>query len=460
MKPGTTHLLLRAPIRLIVVTGLAFTFLLSAYPPPIRAQGFSVENKSEPSVVAAGPFVSLQGRFSIALPQQQHGFRGLSIPTPIGTATGDAYEWRMKEGAFTAGYVDAAKSLDDLETSKSIFAGVREGMERLAKESGGKLVSDKQIELNKHQARELRFEFFTGLLIYRIYLVSSRLYQVVVMLKSDQRVHEAIAVKVLDSFKILNEEEVATARKEQAAKAQPSPLPQEPVAPRIGSDAQDEGLRGRVKTVFTESQDLSGAWTVQTRKPNSMAYYNERGNLTKKESYDYQGNLSDITVYGYLDGARVSDWESIRQEYNPPPMMIRSPAVEAAPKYDSRYSHKFTFKSDDKKRLTEKTSLGNDGKLWLRYVYNYSGNQREELVYSANGSLNQRYLSLLDDQGNEVEETIFETRDGSIRSKQQYAYVFDSHGNWTKRTTSKWVTKDGRSSHEPQHVYYRTIIYY
>ena len=104
--------------------------------------------------------------------------------------------------------------------------------------------------------------------------------------------------------------------------------------------------------------------------------------------------------------------------------------------------------------------MGNDSKLWLRYVYNYSGNQREELVYSADGSLNQRYLSVLDEKGNEVEETIFEARDGSIRSKHSYAYEFDSHGNWTKRTTSKWVTKDGRSSYEPQYVYYRTITYY
>ncbi|MFN2511939.1 MAG: hypothetical protein ABR568_10915 [Pyrinomonadaceae bacterium] len=460
MKPGTTHLLLGIPIRLLVVTGLTVTLVLSIYSPPISAQEFSVENKSAPSVVGAGTFVSLQGRFSIALPQQQHGFRGLSIPTPTGIATGDSYDWRMKEGAFTAGYVDAAQPLDDAEMSERAFASVRESMEKLAKESGGKLVSEKQIELNKHPGRELRVAFLAGLVIYRIYIVSRRLYQVAVMLKSDQQVYEGVAVKVLNSFRILNEDAVATARKEQAVKAQLSSLPQEPVAPRIGSDAQDEGLRGPVKTVFTESEDLSGTWSVQTRKPNSMDYYNERGNLTKSESYDYKENLADITAYGYLDGARVSDSESIQQEYNPPPIIVGPPAGKAMPKYDPRYSYKFTFKYDDKKRLTEQTWIGNDGKLWLRYVYKYTGNQREELVYSADGSLNQRYLSILDDKGNEVEQTIFETANGSIRSKESYAYVFDSQHHWTKRTTSKRVTKEGRSSYEPQHVYYRTITYY
>lgn len=140
--------------------------------------------------------------------------------------------------------------------------------------------------------------------------------------------------------------------------------------------------------------------------------------------------------------------------------MVGPPPGEAKPKYDARYSYKFTFKYDDKKRLTEKTWLHNNGKLWLRYVYNYSGNQKESLVYSADGSLNQRYLVILDDKGNKIEETIFETRDGSVSGKLSYAYEFDSHGNWTKRTTSKWVTKDGRSSSEPQAVYYRTISYY
>ncbi len=443
-----------------ITAALALSCSLSFFPPIVRAQGLIVQNKSAPSAVGAGPFVSLQGRFSLGLPQQPHGFRGLSIPTPVGKATGDSYEWRMKEGAFTVGYVDAAQPLDDAEISKRVFAGVREGMEEAAKNSGGKLISEKQIELNKHPGQELRFKFLSGLVIYRFYLVSRRLYQMAAMLSADQQLDEGIAVSVLDSFKVLREDGVATLRKEQAAKAEPSPLPQEPVAPRIGTDAHDEGLRGRVKTVLTESQDLSGTWSLQTRKPNSMEYYNEGGNLTRRESYDYKGNLSDLTVFGYLDGTRVSRFETIRREYNPPPMMIARPLGEPAPKYDSRYSYKFSFKYDEKKRLIEKTWIGNDGTLWMRYVYNYTSNQREGLVYSANGSLNQRYLSILDDKGNEVEGTSFETREGSIRYKYSYTYEVDSHGNWTKRTTSKMVTKVGRTNHEPQNIYYRSITYY
>ena len=116
-----------------------------------------------------------------------------------------------------------------------------------------------------------------------------------------------------------------------------------------------------------------------------MDYYNERGNLTRRESYDYKGNLSEITVYGYLDGARVADWNTIPRDYNPPLIMIASPPGEAKPKYDPRYKTKYAYRYDDKNRLAEKISWVMTGSCRFRYVYKYSGNQREDLAYSAGG---------------------------------------------------------------------------
>jgi hypothetical protein len=49
----------------------------------------------------------------------------------------------------------------------------------------------------------------------------------------------------------------------------------------------------------------------------------------------------------------------------------------------------------------------------------------------------------------------------SVRTRYSYAYdSFDAQGNWVKRTTSEWVTKDGKSSFAPSHVTCRTITYY
>src|SRR6185503_15966657 len=103
---------------------------------------------SAPSVIGAGTFVSLEGRFSIALPQMKHGFRPLSVETPSGRATGDAYVWAMKEGNYTAGFVDAPEAWDEPETSKRVLTNLREGMASFATSNKGKLVSEKSIELD------------------------------------------------------------------------------------------------------------------------------------------------------------------------------------------------------------------------------------------------------------------------------------------------------------------------
>jgi hypothetical protein len=82
-------------------------------------------------------------------------------------------------------------------------------------------------------------------------------------------------------------------------------------------------------------------------------------------------------------------------------------------------------------------------------------------VYSEDGSLNQKYVETLDARGVEVEESFFDVKTGAVRTKYSYAYdSFDRQGNWTKRTTSKWVTKGGRQELAPDSVTYRTITYY
>ena len=439
-----------------ILTGLSLAvFVAEAF-----AQGFSVESKSPPSVVGAGPFVSLEGRFSIALPADTHGFRPVAINSPAGKLTGDAYSWTMKEGSFTAGFADAAQSIDDAETVAKIFSNIREGMSSWAISKNGRLASDRQFDMDKHPGLEVKLEFPEGNLWQRLCVESNRIFQLVVLVKSNQLSDEAAALKALDTFKILSAAEASAALKAKVAAAEPDPLPQEPVAARAGSDAADDRLRGAVKTVFEESESLTGTSTVSGRKPSSMEYYNKAGNLTKEELYDYKGNLFEITVYGYIDGARVSSFRTIQRNYNPPPMMAPAPPGAAPTKSDSRYSNKYTFRYDDQKRLIEKTWFLNTGQTTARDVYKYSGNQLEALFYSRDGSLNRRLVATVDDKGNKIEETEYQTLDGSIRDKYSFAYEFDSNGNWTKRVASKWVTKDGKSSYVPDYIRYRTITYY
>jgi hypothetical protein len=284
----------------------------------------------------------------------------------------------------------------------------------------------------------------------------------VAVIKNSQRESESVAVGALDSFKLLSDAEVTQRRLEKVAKAEPSPLPQQPVAPRNGSDASDEGLRGRVKSVLTESQDLSGTKSTQGRKRDSFTTYNEHGNILRAEWYDDTGIVDHITVYGFIDGSRVavSRWIPLESPQSLTGGGIAIPPGWTPPidKSDPRYQDRYEFKYDEKKRLTERSTFRSNGVLAYRFVYKYNENQMERWIYSGD-RLSMRLVFILDDKGNEVERTIF-GRDEHPRSKYSFTYEFDSSGNWTKRTTLKVVTKDGGQQLEPYSVDYRTITYY
>jgi YD repeat-containing protein len=423
------------------------------------SQGFKVERKEPPSVATSGSqqFTSLEGRYTISLPQDISSYQPLSANTPAGKATGEAYNWRMAEGQFSVIYMDRSESVSEPTTANIALDRIRD--QTLAQLAGakGKLIKENSISLSGHIGRELKIELPNGLFIIRIYLVSNRIYQLSVAVSQSQQ--EAGVVKVLDSFQLLTPADIETALKKKIAESTPDPLPQEPAAKKLKSDAEDEGLKGRVKIVTTEEEDLSGTWVVGKRKPSSTYYYNDQGNIVKKELYDYRGNPMDITVYGYIDGDRVSQSKSIRYEYDPPPIMSRPGPAGSETKRDPRYSSKYKYKYDDRGNLTEKEMYLNDGKLWMRFVYKYKDSQKEESVYSSDGSLNQKYLSRLDVKENVIERTDFNVKDNSVRNKYSYTYEFDAKGNWTKRVTNKWVTKDDKTSFEPAWITYRTITY-
>lgn len=430
-----------------------------------HAQGFRIESKTPPVADGSQTFVSLEGRFSIALPKEFSGYNPQAVNTPAGRVENFTYDWKTASGSFLVGYTERPEALEG--AGQRVLDAIRDSL--LAGNKGkAKLLSETTVTLGGHPGRELKLEFADGLATLRIYVVGSRIYQVLASLGNDKKDQEQNAVKILDSFKLLSPADVEAETKRRIAEATPSPLPQEPAARRPKSDAEDAGLKGRVKSVFSEEQDLSGTWTVQKRKPSSAEYYNERGDLTKTELYDYMGNLFQITVYGYIGGERVSDSKEIEHEYNPPPLLVASVAggSKEKSKFDSRYQFKYGYRYDERGRLVEETLYLSSGKLSTRTVHNYKGNQEETLTYDEEGGLNPKHsltdkrVATLDAQGNEIEESYYDTGSNSVKDRYSYAYEFDAQGNWVKRTTSKWATKDGKQQFVPDSVTYRTIIYY
>ena len=410
-----------------------------------------------PSAAGAPRFVSLAGRFSISLADHYKKLSRLIITFPSGGASGNLYEWQTKETTFGVGYADSFQPPKHPQAIKELFDSERERFRTLVAAADGDNAVVKEITIDNHPGIEQRARVSKGSFIQRTYLVSRRIYQTLVVVTNSQR-DESAALGVLDSFKLLTDTEIT----EEALKVLPGPLPQTPEAPRAGSDAEEEGLRGAVKSVRTEVQYPSE--TVFTRgTPRSwLTTYNENGNMVRTDSYDSKNNLERITVFGYLDGSRVSASKYIERDYSPP---VGSGAglggsMPSNREKDPRYQRRFEYKYDDKKRLTEKTEFLSNGEVLYRSVYKYEGNQKEGLLYENDNSPPQRSVYTLDDKGNEIEHIVF-ARDGSIRTKLSHVYEFDSKGSWIKRTTSRTENDEWlRRLMPPTSVHLRTITYY
>jgi hypothetical protein len=408
----------------------------------IAILSFPGESRAQPA--GAPEFVSLEGRFSISLSDRFKQQTKRKMPTPLGDAYGNLYEWQIKEVTFGVGYADTFQPIKQPEAVKQLFDSVTESFTKLAVANNGNVAPVKQITLDNHPGIEHRADISKSSFIQRTYLVSRRIYQTLIVMTNSKR-DESNAIRMLDSFKLLSDAKIT----EEALKVGPGPLPQTPEAPRAGSDAGDENLRGPVKSVRTKIQYPSEGTKY------SLTTYNEKGNKLRTESYDLKNNLELITVYGYLDGSRVSASKFIQREYSPPFVTTGRRSNRDG---DPRYQWRFEFKYDEKKRLTEKTDFLNNGDLSQRYVYKYEGNQKEQSVYLEDGSLSFRSLSVFDGQGNVIEETDF-TRDGAVTAKRSYTYEFDPNGNWTKRTIS-WKVVSERLRRMPPNVLLRTIAYY
>lgn len=409
-------------------------------------------------------FISVIGRFKIDLPKQPHGFLSAVFNTPNGELKGSKFPWRMPDGWFEISYADANSKITLPSNTKFIFDKIRQQI--IEDEGHGELKSEINISLDKNPGIEIKFTRPESLTIVRLYRVENRLYLITAKVFQNAETKESNEErvtrfsKILNSFKLITPKDITDDIERRIADATPSPLPQEPVAQKLKSDAEDHGLKGKVKIVLVESEDLSGTLSVQGRKPSSTSYYNEQGNITKRVLFDYRGNPFDLTVYGYLDGDRVSSSKTIRYEYDPPPMGVIAVPGQPQPAYDPRFDYKYKYRYDDKGRLAEMWMYMSNGELGLRYVYNLKDNQRERLVYSADGKLNQKYVETLDNKRNMIEETIFEVKDDSVRNKYLYTYEFDKQGNWIKKTASKQVIKDGKPFFEPSFLHHRTITYY
>lgn len=245
------------------------------------------------------------------------------------------------------------------------------------------------------------------------------------------------------------------------ADATPAPLPQAGERKKT-TDAEDLRLKGKVKSVTEELEDLSGTWEAQGRHFWWIAEFDERGDFVRRIAFDNRGYPMEVEAYGYVDGVRASKNQQVKGRNvitgGPPPGVV----VSTNKKRDDRFTYKYEFVYSNGNLIEMRYMLSN-GEPGNRVTYERKGNQLEEIIYDHAGVQNRGYVHVFDKKGNEIEEqTIngFYYRSHRGETKQFKYESFDKIGNWTKRITLKAVNEGGKEFYKPWSVTYRTITYY
>lgn len=361
---------------------------LSQPPPPAATGSESGQVKkfagwpSVSSLPVTEQFASLEGRFKIGLPKSISGFAALSPKQTGSSATGQQYTWKFAEGDVVFFFLDFPDI--NLTGSAADLVRITENSKKRITERvpDAKLVSENQSTVNGVPASYFIYDLgLKGFAMVQLFIDKKRVYRIDAAFKD--RKTEKHLTSVFASFSLISQAEVDAelARRYEAMK--PVPLPQAPAVSRTTSDAQDEGLKGKVKKVIEESEDRSGTWGVQGRKTSSVEYYDQSGALTQRDSYDSQGKPFEITVYGYLDGKRVSrskidsDNESTFSELGPPRAATQGPPRKTDPRYE--YSLEYKYENG---KLVECQMIYNNGRKGMRYVYKHSPSLRHPKTVS------------------------------------------------------------------------------
>lgn len=454
----------------ILVIGLLLFFLnlasIAQPPPPPAAPAGSVSVKKwePPSISTLKPddvYQSWEGRFSIRLASRMiSGYSAMTPESAGAPRSGGSYNWRAKEGEFLIQYFDdleeklAKNSPQELEQVLSYT--LNNGIQKVK----GTDRDERSVKLGSVPGRKAKFKIPSGATMFaRNFIEGNRVFLLIGQVTASEKEAEKLVENVLDSFRILSQAEIDAEIARAIKDGTPEPLPQSPVAAKERSDAEDDNLKGKVKTVVEEDHDLSGTWQSQVRHRSSMEIFNELGDLVERISFDSTGHPFEVTVYGYIDGARVSKSKTLKGGTG---FTITAAGPRDAKPRDPRYGYKRLYKYSAG-RLSEMKLIMNDGDLWMTYAYEYQGDVKTQLVYSQNGKLNQKYGYKLDSKGNPIEYFRYDAFKDPEKIDRSYRYrydSFDSQGNWTKRTRFEMVKERSVELEVPNLIEYRTISYY
>ena len=393
-------------------------------------------------------FTTLTGGFSIGLPTATDGVSG--------AGSGIRFVWRRAEAEYEIGFHERQGFSSAVRNGVlSVDEVVRRYFNRF---STGKLIYRKEISSAGKPGFEYKYETATANFLLRIFQAGDRVYSLQAEMPQKNPAPEEIVVRVFDSFRLLSEEFIKTETAKRIAAATPPALPQSPAVAKAKSDVEDRNLKGKVKSVLTETANFAANDSPLPKKPSLAEEFDERGNLVKSTEFDSYGEVSRIRVFGYVAGKRAARTGSLARESSPGGIVLNFPPG----KVDDRFDESYVYKYLGGNLVEESTSL-NNGFLISRTRYVYLKNKKETFYYDGGTKPFRRVVETLDENLNPVKLSIFEPEGGKYKALDPYEVRYDAldaQGNWTQRTISRFYGFGGEGSFSPVSVEYRTIIYY
>jgi hypothetical protein len=248
------------------------------------------------------------------------------------------------------------------------------------------------------------------------------------------------------------------------ADATPAALPQSPKDDRVGTDAQEANLKGKVKSIAESIIDYENGKKEKTLLKEE--FYGEDGNLIRAVDYHDNGYPRGVSVYGYIDGTRVNRWGPVvyfdgEGVYTSGTEMVTMQIGRRSEAKDTRYDIKFTSKYDSQGRLIERTHISRSGEILTHTTYEYlPGNKRLEHDFA--GDAKEEIARLMDvfDANGHIVETWYYDEDKKVNAIRTNTYEFDATGNWTVQKTFEKKTDKGKEVLKLLSISYRTITYY
>ena len=180
-----------------------FTSIAAQHQPSVKPAMNAKEDpepRSLSGVEASDPFVSNDGRFSIALPKES--LTSFSPFEPGKPQSGGTYEWEVKEGRFAIQYFDKpdAASFTTAERQQMLADGLAGAL----KNAGGTRITEEPSDLGSVTGRKIKLMLSGNqVMLGRAYNDRTRLYVLFAQPNSSLPGAEQLVTKVLDTFKII-----------------------------------------------------------------------------------------------------------------------------------------------------------------------------------------------------------------------------------------------------------------